>query len=116
MKFTILTCLFLFLNFTNAFAENIVLENTESVCSKVNGFAVGDDLVIASSLSVPLSSIYFIGARWDYGKWGGKSCNFIFDTNKGPYNCNPFRILSGDNGKTAFGWIAGIGKNPTCWQ
>jgi len=24
-------------------------------------------------------------------------------------------ILSGDNGRTAFGWIAGIGKNPICW-
>ena len=36
--------------YTSVNAKNIVLENTEDTCSKVTGFAIGDDLVIARSL------------------------------------------------------------------
>ena len=115
MKIKSLLISLLLFFYTSANAKNIVLENTEDTCSKVTGFAIGDDLAIARSFQVPLSSIYFIGARWEYGRWGGKSCNFIFDTNKGPQKCMAIEILSGDNGRTAFGWIAGIGKNPICW-
>ena len=45
MKIKLLLLSLLLFFYTSANAKNIVLENTEDTCSKVTGFAIGDDLV-----------------------------------------------------------------------
>lgn len=81
---------------------NIQLEMNEASCKKIDGYGANDNIALGTTFNVPMSSIKFIGARWDYGKWGVKECLMIFDTAKGPKKCGIISILSDDGGKTAF--------------
>jgi hypothetical protein len=96
------------------FAENIKLETNEANCKKVNGYGQNDKMSIAMKYKVPLSSVQFMGARWQDGQYGGLTCVFIFDTAAGPKRCQTLQLLSDDQGKSAFGAIS-LFENPMCW-
>jgi len=85
------------------------VEKNEANCRKVNAIGSNDKMAIATEEKVPLSSVNFIGARWQSGRYGGMSCIFIFDTAKGPKRCEVIALLSDDNGKTTFGVVAPSG-------
>ena len=113
MRMLVVSILVIFLSI-GAQAKNIELENTEENCQKVSGFDTDALLTIATKQAVPFASVYFMKASWTYGKWGGKSCVFLFDTAKGPKKCMPYKLLSSDGGRTAFGWLSFF-ENVTCW-
>lgn len=99
-------------------AQVTQLKNEENNCRKVNGYGVNDRMAIAMKYKVPLSSVKFIGARWD---WSDnlrftKTCVFVFDTAAGPKRCfSALSLYSDDNGKTAFGIITSpYGGHPMC--
>jgi hypothetical protein len=87
-----------------ATAENIVLEQNEQNCKKINGWAGGSREEIGAKLGVSMRSISFIRPIYEYG------CYVMADTPKGPYKCNVVYILSGDKGKTAFASIETFGN------
>lgn len=97
-----------------AFGQTIKLDKTEANCQKVDGFGDKDIMAIGREFQVPLSSIRFIGAKWQPGRYYSITCVFIFDTAKGPLQCNPLELYSDDNGKTAWGTVSG--NYTTCWQ
>jgi hypothetical protein len=70
---------------------------------------------VVTQFKVPLSSVNFIGAKWDFSQYGSRTCVFLFDTAKGPKKCQTLQLLSDDNGKTAFGSVAPFG-NSVCWE
>jgi hypothetical protein len=101
-------------NESSNIARNIKLEKTKQNCLKVNGYGADDIMAIATKYKVPLSSVNFTGAVWGKGEYGGEDCIFIFDTAKGPKQCQTLFLVSNDNGKSAFGVIAPYG-NPVCF-
>jgi hypothetical protein len=103
-----------FITIATAQAANIKVETTEANCKKVDGFGTNDKMDIATTYKVPLSSVKFLGAKWQPGQYGVPGCIFIFDTANGPKRCTPLQLLSDDGGKTTFGAVSPFG-NPVCY-
>jgi hypothetical protein len=104
----------------SATAANVQLDVTEANCKKVRAIAEGDPMNIATKLKVPLSSVRFLGAKWEVGRYA-EDCVFTFDTAIGPIRCEIGlgALVSGDGGKTAWGILTPLGNfppNPSCWQ
>lgn len=86
--------------------KNIVLENNQQNCGKVDGYSANTTEQIAARLGVSMSSVRFLGARWMFGSHRmSNDCIFVFDTEKGPLHCFANELLSNDNGRTAFGVV-----------
>jgi len=95
-------------------AANIKLDTNEANCKKVNGYGANDKIAIATKYKVPMSSVSFIGANWEYGEYS-QTCVFTFDTGKGPKKCTTMQLLSDDGGKTAFGSVSFM-DNALCFS
>jgi hypothetical protein len=99
----LVTALVLLFGAASGRAENIELEKNEENCAKIDGYGEDDKYAIGATYNVAISSIEFIGARWDVTKWGSMGCVMIFDTPVGPKKCEIIALLSSDGGKSAFG-------------
>jgi hypothetical protein len=107
-------CLFFFQ--IQAFAANELIERNEANCQKIDGYGQYDVEAIASHWKVPISSVEFVRAEWGTDRTGYRTCIMIFDTQKGPKRCIAVRILTSDNGKTAFGLaVMERTNNPLCF-
>lgn len=89
-----------------AHAANIKLEDTEANCKKVDGIGANDKMEIASKFGISVKTVDFLGAKWDVGPYGSKTCIFMFDTGVGPKKCRTLQLLSDDGGKTAFAIVS----------
>lgn len=98
-------------------SKNRELPMTKESCAKIDGYGEQDKFAIANSFGVSISSIKFLGAKWAYGRWGSQECLLEFDTAAGPKRCQITRILTDDNGKTAFAPIDPykVGKAHNCY-
>ena len=112
MKKIFLISLLSFVCFSSI-SGNIKLQSTPENCKKVNGYGGDDKMAIASKYQVSVSSVKLIRTKWGAAKYGD-DCILVFDTDKGPKQCQIFDLLSDDNGKTAFGVVSANG-NTMCF-
>jgi len=52
----------------SSIAQIIKLDTNEANCKKVNGYGAKDKMAIATKYQVPMSSVSFIGAKWEFGE------------------------------------------------
>ena len=100
MKYFLIVLLIALSNFV--YSKNIELDRTAESCKKVHGYGSKDKIAIAKKFKVPLSSVRYLNSEWKWGGGVGNDCVVTFDTQYGPKECSPYKLLSSDNGITAF--------------
>ena len=103
-------------------ADNVKIEKNPENCKKINKYGSKVDVLIAEKFKVPVSSVRFLGAKWqlfsdkrtelDFGfpvEGRGldkprEDCVLTFDTAKGPVECKEGRafLFTDDGGVTAW--------------
>ncbi len=96
-------------------ADNVKIENNPENCKKVKNYGSGDELMIAKDFKVPVSSLRFLGANWQWytDNYGADNeCVLTFDSTKGPIECKVTQqyLYTDDGGVTA--WIPLTFYNP----
>ena len=109
-------------------ADNVKIEKNPENCKKINKYGSKVDVLIAEKFKVPVSSVRFLGAKWqlfsdkrtelDFGfpveglglDKPREDCILTFDTAKGPVECKEGRafLFTDDGGVTA--WTPIINK------
>ena len=94
-------------------AGNVKIGKNPENCKKINKYGSRVDVMIAEKFKVPVSSVRFLGAKWqlfsdkrtefDFGS-PREDCVLTFDTAKGPVECKEGRafLFTDDGGVTAW--------------
>ena len=96
-------------------ADNVKIEKNPENCKKVKNYGSNDELMIAKDFKVPVNSLRFLGANWQwFSPRNGKDdyeCVLTFDSTKGPIECKVTQqyLYTDDGGVTA--WIPLIVKD-----
>lgn len=92
------------------------LDVNERNCAKIGGVFSGDNAAVAQQFGVSISSVRFLGAKWDWGPYATKECMATFDTAAGPKKCQITVIYAVPDSSSAITTIDpyNIGKAPLC--